>query len=57
MDAIDEKYLTEEQRILLYDYQKQVYDKVSPYLTEEEAQWLRRETRVDSTILLKNQKV
>lgn len=50
MDAIDEKYLTEEQRVLLYDYQKQVYDKVSPYLTEEEAQWLRRETKADSTL-------
>ncbi len=57
MEAIDEKYLTEEQRMLLYGYQKQVYDKVSPYLTEEEAQWLRRETRADSTILLENQKV
>ena len=51
MDAIDENYLTEEQRVLLYRYQKQVYDKVSPYLTEEEALWLRRETRVDSEVL------
>lgn len=57
MDAIDEKYLTEEQRMLLYGYQKQVYDKVSPYLTEEEAQWLRQETRADSTIILKHQKI
>ena len=55
MDAIDEKYLTEAQRVLLYGYQKQVYDKISPYLTEEEAQWLRRETRADSTIILKHQ--
>ncbi len=52
MDAIDEKYLTEEQRVLLYGYQKQVYEKVSPYLTPEEAQWLRGETRVDSTVAL-----
>lgn len=56
MDAIDEKYLTEEQRILLYGYQKQVYDKISPYLTEEEADWLRRETRADSTVILENEK-
>ena len=46
MDAIDEKYLTEEQKELLYAYQKQVYEKVSPYLTEEEAAWLKKETRV-----------
>ncbi len=52
MDAIDEEYLTEEQRVFLYAYQRQVYEKVSPYLTEEEAQWLRRETRADSTVLL-----
>ncbi len=57
MDAIDESYLTEEQRVLLYDYQRQVYDRVSPYLTEEEARWLRRETRADGTIPLKHQKI
>ena len=57
MDAIDEKYLTEEQRVLLYGYQKQVYDKVSPYLTPEEARWLLRETRADSTVILENQKI
>lgn len=52
MDAIDEKYLTEEQRMLLYRYQKQVYEKVSPYLTPEEAQWLKEETKADSTFVL-----
>jgi len=52
MEAIDEKYLTETQRAYLYTYQKQVYDKVSPYLTAEEAEWLRAETRADSTVLL-----
>lgn len=56
MDGIDEKYLTEEQRVLLYTYQRQVYDKVSPYLTAEEQEWLRRETRADNTMLLQNNK-
>lgn len=46
MDAIDERYMTEEQRTLLYAYQKKVYEKVSPYLTEKEAEWLSKETRV-----------
>ncbi len=45
LDAIDEKQLTETQRGWLYAYQRQVYDKVSPYLPPEEAEWLRRETR------------
>lgn len=53
MDAIEEKYLPEEQRMLLYGYQKKVYEKVSPYLNEEEREWLKKETRADSCILLK----
>lgn len=53
MDAIDEEYLTETQRAYLYAYQKQVFDKVSPYLNEEEREWLRKETRADSTVFLK----
>lgn len=53
MEAIDEKYLTEEQKMMLYVYQKQVYEKVSPYLNEEEREWLRKETKADCTILLK----
>lgn len=44
MEAIEEKYLTEAQRTLLYSYQQAVYEKVSPYLTEEEKEWLRKET-------------
>ncbi len=55
-EGIDEKYLTEEQRVLLRGYQKQVYDRISPYLTQEEAQWLREETEADSTIILKHEK-
>ncbi len=46
-DAIDEKYLTETTRAMLYDYQRQVFDRLSPYLNEEEREWLRKETRAD----------
>ena len=52
MEAIDEKQMTETQRALLYGYQRMVYEKVSPYLTEEEAEWLRKETRADNTTIL-----
>lgn len=52
MDAIDEKYLTETQRAYLYAYQKEVYDKVSPYLNEEEREWLAKATRAECTVKL-----
>ena len=55
MDGIDEKYLTEEQKMLLYAYQKKVYEKVSPYLNEEEREWLKTETCADSIIVLKKE--
>lgn len=51
MEAIEEKYMTEEQRMLLYIYQKKVYEKVSPYLSEEEREWLKKETGADSVII------
>ncbi len=44
MEAIDEAYLTPEQKTWLHDYQQKVYEKVSPYLTAEEAEWLKKET-------------
>ena len=47
MDAIDLSYMSEAQKNMLKDYQQKVYEKVSPYLTEEEAEWLRRETRAE----------
>lgn len=53
MDAIEEKQLTETQRMLLYVYQRQVYDRISPYLTEEESRWLKEETRADNTFFLR----
>ena len=54
MEAIDEKYMTETQRAFLYAYQREVFEKLSPYLDQEEREWLRRETRADSTSFLKN---
>lgn len=54
MEAIDEKYMTETQRAYLYKYQREVYEKVSPYLDDEEKAWLLRETRADGTFFLKN---
>lgn len=53
MDGIDERYMTETQRMLLYVYQKKVYEKISPYLNEKEREWLYNETHADSTILLR----
>ena len=52
MEAIDEKYLTEEQKMMLYVYQRQVYEKVAPFLSEEEREWLKKETKADCTVLL-----
>lgn len=46
MEAIDLKYMTETQRAYLAAYQSKVYEKLAPFLTAEEAAWLRRETEV-----------
>lgn len=50
MDAIDEKYLTENQKAYLYAYQKDVYDQISPYLNEEERAWLAEATKAECTL-------
>ena len=47
MDAIDLDYMSEGQRNMLKEYQRKVYEKVSPYLTVEEAEWLKRETGME----------
>lgn len=44
-DAVDERYLTDAAKAMLYEYQREVYERVSPYLDEEERAWLKRETR------------
>lgn len=45
LDAIDPTIMTEEDRKLLNDYHKEVFEKVSPYLNEEETEWLKKYTR------------
>lgn len=45
LDAIDATLLTYKEKKWLNDYHKQVYDQVSPYLTEEEKTWLKEYTR------------
>ena len=45
LDAIDESLILEDERIYLNNYHKQVYDKISPYLNEDENQWLKIYTR------------
>jgi Xaa-Pro aminopeptidase len=44
-DAIDPVYFTEEQLEGYNHYQKTVYEKIAPYLTWEEREWLKVETR------------
>ncbi len=43
--AVDVAMLTEKERKWLNDYHKEVYQKLSPYLSEKERQWLKEETR------------
>lgn len=42
--GIDEKYLTEETAEYFSAYQQEVFERISPYLTEKEREWLREET-------------
>lgn len=46
MDAIEMKHLNEVQHCYLASYQQEVCRRISPYLTPEEAEWLKRETEV-----------
>lgn len=45
LDAIDPELLTKKEKQLLNDYHHMVYEKLSPYLTEEEQKWLQVYTR------------
>ncbi len=45
IDAIDVNELNKEERDYLNNYHKSVYDKVSPFLTKEECDWLKDYTR------------
>ncbi len=46
MDAIDIHYLTDKQVEYLAAYQQEVYNRVSPYLTAEESEWLKNEISI-----------
>lgn len=45
LDAVKAEMLPEETKAQLNDYHKTVYEKVSPYLHDEEKKWLRKYTR------------
>ncbi len=45
LDAIDAAYLTKEQKDYLNEYHQSVYEKISPFLNEEEKEWLKDATR------------
>ncbi len=45
LDAVDVSLLSTKEKSLLNTYHKQVYDKISPFLTEDEKAWLKIYTR------------
>ena len=45
LDAINPDIMSAEDKKMLNDYHKQVFEKISPYLNEEETEWLRKYTR------------
>ena len=45
LDALELSVMTERDIVLLNDYHKEVYAKISPYLNEEEKAWLQHATR------------
>ena len=44
LEGIDCRYMTEGDRQLLNEYHRQVYEKISPFLPEEERAWLKSVT-------------
>ena len=45
LDAILPEEMTKRERGLLNEYHKMVYEKISPFLNDEEREWLRKYTR------------
>lgn len=45
LDAVDPNLMNEHERNLLNEYHAQVYKNISPYLNDEEREWLREATR------------
>ena len=45
LDAIDPEELTRSEREWLNDYHRQCYEKLSPFMTDEENEWPKKYTR------------
>ncbi len=45
LDALDLSLMEKKDIEYLNEYHRQVYEKISPYLPEEERQWLKEATR------------
>ncbi|MCI6301962.1 MAG: M24 family metallopeptidase C-terminal domain-containing protein, partial [Blautia sp.] len=45
LDAVVPEQMTAHERELLNNYHAQVYEKISPYLDEDEKAWLKEATR------------
>lgn len=45
LDGINPDIMTEEDKVLLNNYHKQVFEKIAPHLNDEEKAWLREYTR------------
>ncbi|MDO4555512.1 MAG: aminopeptidase P family protein [Lachnospiraceae bacterium] len=45
LDGIDPSFMNQKEKESLNEYHRQVYEKISPFLSEEERQWLKRYTR------------
>ena len=45
LDGIDPEQMSPREKQMLNDYHKKVYEVLSPYMTEEENEWLKKYTR------------
>ena len=45
LDAVDPDIMSAEDKKMLNDYHAEVFEKISPYLNEEETEWLKKYTR------------
>ena len=45
LEGIDPKQMSDYERKLLNDYHRKVYETITPYLNEDEKEWLKQATR------------
>ena len=45
LDAVDASLMLEDEKKYLNNYHKEVFDKISPFLSKDECEWLRNYTR------------